>query len=288
MTAVIVNGSTRLYAIVGDPIAQVRSPQTFTARFGASGFDALLVPAWVPTARFDATIPGLMSLENLDGLLITVPFKNRMLRFADRVGEAARCIEAINALRREADGTWTGDIFDGIGFVRGAESKGARVRDRRVALFGAGGAGSAIAHALASAGVRSMHIVDPVAGRAEALADRLRPAFTGCQFVTAARIPRDADMIVNASPVGMRAGDGMPADVGTLSRDTLVGDVVISDSPTALVRHAIASGCDWVDGRAMLSGQVDAIMAFFEPSLRAHAVIEQAAEPPKQDGPRPG
>ncbi len=70
-------------------------------------------------------------------------------------------------------------------------------------------------------------------------------------------------MVVNASPVGMRPDDGMPGEIGALSSATLVGDVVIVDRPTALIRHALRCGCAWVDGRDMHAGQVDAILAFF-------------------------
>ena len=77
-----IKGSTRLYAIIGDPIAQVRSPQVFTERFLASGIDAVLIPAHVPVDRFDQVVPSLLELGNLDGLLVTVPFKSRMVAFA--------------------------------------------------------------------------------------------------------------------------------------------------------------------------------------------------------------
>jgi shikimate dehydrogenase len=108
-----ITGATRLYAIVGDPIVQVRSPEVFTERFAGAGINAVLVPAHVPIARFDEVIPALMALGNLDGLLVTVPFKARMLPFANRLGPTAACIGAVNSLRREADGSWTGDMFDG-------------------------------------------------------------------------------------------------------------------------------------------------------------------------------
>jgi shikimate dehydrogenase len=258
-----ITGSTRLYAIVGDPIVQVRSPEVFTERFAATGVNAVLVPAHVSAERFDAIIPALLALGNLDGLLVTVPFKARMVAFANRLGATAKCIGALNALRREVDGSWTGDMFDGAGFVRGIERKGERVRERRVALFGAGGAGSAIACALAGAGVDSIHIIDADARRADALVERLRPAFPECTLVAATSKPSDVDMVVNASPVGMQAGDGMPGDIGPLTADTLVGDVVIVDAPTALIRHAIRCGCQWLDGRDMHAGQIDAIMNFF-------------------------
>src|SRR6478672_8275062 len=104
--AMTIRGSTRLYAIIGDPIAQVRSPQVFTERFLASGIDAVLIPAHVPVDRFDQVVPSLLELGNLDGLLVTVPFKSRMVAFAQRLGTAAQAVGAVNALRREADGSW--------------------------------------------------------------------------------------------------------------------------------------------------------------------------------------
>ena len=262
MDAIRITGATRLYAIVGDPIAQVRSPEVFTERFAATGVDAVLVPAHVPADRFDEVVPALMQLGNLEGLLVTVPFKVRMLRFAQRLGPAAKRIGALNALRREADGSWTGDMFDGAGFVRGVERKGERLRGRRVALFGAGGAGSAIAYALAEAGAKSIAIIDPEPGRAVTLVEKLRAAFPNCALATATATPADVDMVVNASPVGMKPDDGMPADIGALGADTLVGDVVISATPTPVIQHAIMSGCAWVNGRDMHAGQVDALIDF--------------------------
>ena len=158
-------------------------------------------------------------MRNLDGLLVTVPFKARMLRFASVSARRPDRIGALNALRREADGTWTGDMFDGAGFVRGVERKGQRLRGRRVALFGAGGAGSAIACALAEAGVDSIAVIDPIAGkRGGAWQRSCTCAFPGCATVAADAMPADVDMVVNASPVGMNAGDGLPADIGALAR----------------------------------------------------------------------
>ena len=121
-------GATRLYAIIGDPIVQVRSPEVYTEQFVALGVNAVLIPAHVPAKMFDTVIPALLALGNLDGLLVTVPFKARMLPFATRLSTSATIVGAINAMRREADGSWSGDMFDGIGFVRAAERKGERLR----------------------------------------------------------------------------------------------------------------------------------------------------------------
>lgn len=264
-----ITGHTRLYAIIGDPIAQVRSPETMTQGFATEGLDAVCIPAHVPVERFDTIIPALLALGNLDGVLVTVPFKARMAAFADRLGRAATTIGAVNALRRESDGSWTGDMFDGIGFVRGAERKAARLRGRRVALFGAGGAGSAIACALAEAGVQSIDVIDTDAAKATTLVENLGPSFPDCALAAVKGLREDVDMVVNASPVGMRPDDGLPGDIGPLAPGTLVGDVVITAAPTALIRHALRCGCPWVDGRDMHGGQVDALIAFFAPASRA-------------------
>src|SRR4051794_2800246 len=94
-----INGAMRLYPIIGDPIAQVRSPETITEAFAAKGMNAICIPAHVPADRFDMIIPALLAWGNVDGVLVTVPFKARMLAFADRLGKAAKTIAALNALR---------------------------------------------------------------------------------------------------------------------------------------------------------------------------------------------
>ena len=263
-----ITGATRLYGIIGDPIAQVRSPETFNAGFAARRINAVLVPIHVPSAHFDSIVPALLALGNVDGLLVTVPFKARMAAFAARLGPTAAIIGAINALRREADGSWTGDMFDGLGFVRGAEQKGERIRGRRAALIGAGGAGSAIACALTDAGVASIDVIDVDEGKSKSLVAKLRAAFPERRFDVAQTIATDADLIVNASTVGMREADGLPVDLGTLDPETLVGDVVITPKPTALISHAMRCGCRYVDGRDMHGGQVDALLAFFAAASR--------------------
>ena len=70
-------------------------------------------------------------------------------------------------------------------------------------------------------------------------------------------------MVVNATPVGMRQGDGLPGPIGHLDPRTLVGDVVISETPTALIRLATTHGCRFIDGRDLFAGQVEALSAFF-------------------------
>jgi len=263
MTEIRIDGATRLYVIVGDPIVQVKSPEVFSELFARAGMNAVMIPMHVRPDRFEESMRALMGIANVDGLVATVPYKPRAVQFADRLGPTASRIGALNALRREPDGTWTGEMFDGAGFVRAFERKREVLRGRRAALFGAGGAGSAIGCELAGAGIESLSIIDPQRERAASLARTLREAFPMCRVDAVEAVPSGIDMIVNASTVGMRDGDGLPGDIGPLAADTLVGDVVVSQEPTLLIRQAIACGCRYVNGRDMLNGQSDALMSFF-------------------------
>jgi shikimate dehydrogenase len=264
--AIRIGGATRLFAIIGDPIAQVRSPSVYSERFATEGIDAVMLPVHVPAARFDAVVPALLHVANLDGILVTVPFKARALAFADRLGETAACIGALNALRREADGTWSGDMFDGEGFVEGARRKGIRIEGRRVALFGAGGAGSAIACALARAGVATVALIDVDAARARALAARLGAAFPKVAFTCADALPAGSDLVINATPVGMDDGDGLPGAIDGLPPGAVIGDVVIRDAPTPMIALAQRLGAPFVAGRDMHAGQAEALMRFLVPA----------------------
>src|SRR5215470_9682986 len=176
----IVDGATRLYCIIGDPVAQTGSPRVYSERFRAAGHNAILVPFHVPGAAFEPTVRGIMALGNLDGIIVTVPFKPRMLQFADRILPTAQKVGAVNALRREPDGQWTGDMFDGRGMVRAITATSGPVAGRNVMLIGAGGAGSAIACALAEAGAASITLCDVDEGKARALAARVAAVAPAC------------------------------------------------------------------------------------------------------------
>ncbi|WP_414439713.1 shikimate dehydrogenase family protein [Burkholderia sp. 22PA0106] len=260
-----ITGRTRLYAIVGDPIEQVRSPQVYCEAFANAGVDAVLVPMHIASGEIHEVLPALLKLKNLDGVLVTAPFKADARAIAAEVHPRARRVGAVNALRRGADGRWFGDMFDGEGFVRGIFAHGHAVKGRRALVLGCGGAGAAIAGALIDAGVGALTLFDPDEHRARNVAQRLSNDAGACEVVAGSADAAGKDLIVNASVVGMRDSDGLPAELGPLAADVLVGDVVLrpADHPTALIRHAKQSGCPVVTGTDMHTGQIAAILDFF-------------------------
>lgn len=260
---VTIDGETRLLAIIGDPIAQVKSPKVLNPRFAAAGMDTVLLPVHVKPDLFDATVKGLMAIGNLDGIIITVPYKTRILPLIDHVAPMATQVGAANAMRRQPDGRWYGDMFDGRGLVRGLRNAAISPEGRRIMLIGAGGAGSAVAVALADAGVSALTIFDVDGAKADALARRVAAAFPACA-VRAGPVDIPAhDTLINATPIGMAPGDGPPAPLDGLTSTVLVIDVIIKPETTPFLDFARATGCRTFNGRLMLDGQAEELANFF-------------------------
>lgn len=258
-----ITGRTRLLGIVGDPIAQVGSPAICNPLIAASGTDAVLLPLHVPQAHFETAMRGLMQLANLDGLILTVPFKQRVLPLADTVLPTASLVGAANTLRRETDGTWSADMFDGAGLLHALAGLGLSARGAAVLLLGAGGAERAIAVALARAGAARLGIHDLEPARAAAVAALARQAAPGCAAAAAEPIARGYDVVINATPVGMRPDNGLPAPLGPLAGVAGVIDIVTDPPITTLLAAARQAGCRAAGGKAMIAGQARALLDFF-------------------------
>lgn len=255
------SGATRVHLIVGDPIAQVKSPLGVTQAFEARGIDAICVPAQVAPAHLDAWWQGVRLAGNLDGLIVTVPHKFSCAAFCDQLSDRAAFLGAVNTIRRDRQGQWHGDMYDGLGYVRALEQNGCQLAGRRALLAGAGGAGSAIAFSLLQAGVSELAIHDPDTGRRQSLLDRLNSLGLG-RTVAGSTDPAGFDMVINATPVGMKAGDPAPFLLERLNGAMFVGCVITVPAITPLIAAARALGCKTVTGADMFA-QVRGLMVDF-------------------------
>ena len=259
----LADGATRIYGIIGDPVWQVKSPALFSEKFRKLGKNAVMIPLHAEPEHFDTCMRGLKSLANLDGLLVTLPYKNTVLAHVDDILPAAKRIGAANALTRKIDGRWSGDMFDGKGFLGGMRANGADPKGMSVMLIGAGGAGSAIADALADAGASMITIFDRNVQKSRTLATRVRDAHPSCNVEVGPATVVGKNMLVNATPTGMAPGDGLPGDFGALQSDLFVADIVPTPESTPLLALARSSGCGTMNGQAMVAGQADEILRFF-------------------------
>jgi shikimate dehydrogenase len=150
----------------------------------------------------------------------------------------------------------------GAGFVRGAERKGQPVAGARALVVGSGGVGSAIAAALAAAGVAAISLFDANPAAAEALGARLREHYPTLAITTGSNDPAGHDIVVNATPLGMNDGDPLPVDVARIDPAAFVGEVVMKQEITPFLRAAQAKGCRIQVGTDMLFEQVPAYLEF--------------------------
>ena len=247
------SGATRLHVILGDPIAQVKSPAGLTRSFAARGHDAVVVPLHVGSAEIDAVVAGLSSVRNLDGIIATVPHKFALYAHCATASPRAHLLRSVNILRRAGAGGWHGDMLDGLGFVAAQRAAGCDPAGRRALLVGAGGAGSAIGLALLEAGVAELaiHDADPVRR------DALRARLAGSGLVTiGSDDPAGFDLVANATPSGMRPGDPPPIRLDRLAPGMCVGDVVTMPEITPLLAAAHAIGCRAATGLDMFDASL--------------------------------
>jgi shikimate dehydrogenase len=257
------DGRTRLYGIVGDPIEQVRSPEMITWELQQRGANAVLLPLHVREQDFDAVLPHLQRLANLDGLVFTIPFKARALGLASRLGPQAQQVGAINALKRAREGDWVGEIFDGSGCVEAFRRRGLPLAGQRVMLVGLGGAGSAIAAAVAGQQPALMRLHDLDATRCARVAETVRRISPGTKVELGPPAVDGTDVLMNASPVGMLGDPRLPLEVNTLPAALVVFDAIVKPEVTPLLALAQRCGCRTVQGREMMRGQIARMVDFF-------------------------
>lgn len=257
-----VTGVTRLYVVIGDPIAQVQSTHLFNRLSAERGIDAVFVPVQFAAAAFRTAIAGLRAFGNLAGIIATIPHKSPLLAAADEVSPRAGMIGAVNAVRVEPDGRWVGDAFDGLGYVDGLKANGRDPTGKSAQLVGLGGAGMSMAFALAEAGVARLRIFDIVEDKVEQVRAGLAEHYPDLA-VEVGLDPSGVDVVANATPLGMAPDDPLPVDPATLVPGQLVTDMIMKPPLTPLLQAAAAMGCPTVAGYEALKGQANAVMAFF-------------------------
>ena len=255
------SGATLVVPIVGDPIAQVKSPDGITRIFADRGVDAVVVPLQVAPADLDALVAGLRASASVAGLIATVPHKFALAELCSTLTDRAGFLGSANVARRSPDGGWHGDQVDGAAFVTALRGAGGVPDGARALQVGAGGAGSAIALALLEAGVAELALHDADLARRDALVARLRSRF-GARVTAGSPDPAGFDLVANATPMGMRAGDPLPVDVAGLEPDAVVGDVVTKPAVPPLVEAARRAGCRTSTGADMFAAVAGLIAAF--------------------------
>jgi shikimate dehydrogenase len=259
------SGKTAIYAILAHPVAHVRAPEFLNPIFEAEGRDGFIVPFHVLPEDLEGLVPRLTGIKNLKGFIVTIPHKPAMYRMCRTLGPAARLTGTANTVRIEPDGSLSGDMFDGLGLVEGARANGIEPGGKAALMLGSGGAGRAIAFALADAGVSRLTIANRTAAKARSLAAEVAEAFPN---VPVAAGPADAtghDVIIQTTSLGLKAEDALPMDAATLRPEMQLFDI-IAVRDTELMQLARQVGLRTVVGGVpMIEHQARAQIAFLDP-----------------------
>ena len=255
-------GNADIYVMLASPIGHTKSPGMFNELFENEGFDSLMVPVTCSPENLNVFWQGLTAMSNLKGMIISVPFKGPVFELCDRANPLAERVRTANSVRREPDGSWLADNFDGVGFMRGMAAAGHRIADEEVLLVGSGGAGASLAYCIAEAGAASLVLSDVDRDRASGLAALVAEAFPACQVSTGPADPRGKTLVVNATPVGLKSDDPYPLEAENLTPEMTVVDIIMEPRQTRLLKIAMEIGCKVQFGQPMMDCQMAAMAEF--------------------------
>jgi shikimate dehydrogenase len=245
----MIDGHTKIYGILGRPVAHSLSPAMHNAAFRALGLNAVYVA--FPVTDLDRAVAGLRGL-GIAGVSVTIPFKEEIIPLLDELDPQAAAMGAVNTVVNR-EGTLTGYNTDWLGALAALKAKTA-IAGQRFLILGAGGAARAIAFGIRQEG-GELALTDVDAPRAAALAKELGAAAMAPDALE--QCP--ATILINATPVGMEPGSGeIPLDPRLLGRYRLVMDIVYRPLETRLLKEARARGCETIDGLQMLIHQATA------------------------------
>lgn len=257
-------GKADVFVMLAHPVGHAKSPGMFNELFERKGLDSLMVPMSCKPEDFDTFWAGLTAAENVRGVIISVPYKVAVYHKCAAAHDRAARVQSANSVRRLPDGRWYADNFDGVGFIDALKAGGQQLAGRKVLQVGAGGAGASLAYCLAEEGAAEIRLNDVDRSRAENLAALVAKAFPNCRIAVGDADPVGMEIAVNATPVGMHAGDPYPLDVNGLTPEMTVVDIIMEPAETALLKKAKEIGCRIQPGRPMMDFQMRGMAEFFD------------------------
>ncbi|MBF0559494.1 MAG: shikimate dehydrogenase [Nitrospirae bacterium] len=250
-----ISGKTKIVGLFGYPVEHSLSPVMHNAAFANFDMDYCYVTFLVKPDLLGKAVDSIRALD-LKGVNVTIPHKEKVIPFLDNVSEEASFIGAVNTICNE-DGRLTGFNTDGRGFMQSLAEAGIDVKGKRVLVVGAGGASRAIGYYLCTT-ASEVCLYDAAAEKAEQLALHLNSLKGNAGVIDSATFKKAAfisglDIVINATPLGLKHDDPVPVDASLLNNKHTVCDLIYRETP--LLRMASERGCRTLSGLGMLLWQ---------------------------------
>ena len=257
------SGTTTLLGLIGTPVEHSKSPAMYNHCFQKFGLDWAYLAFDIPQEKAGDAVQAIRTL-GMRGANVTMPCKNAVIPYLDRLTPAAEAIQAVNTIVNE-NGTLVGHNTDGCGYTQNLRRSGVEVKGKRIILLGGGGAASAIAIQAAPEGAAKIAVFKPKDAfwpRVEKCLQAIAKAAPGCAITLNDLQDREAlhqailrcDILSNATRVGMAPYEDQSniTDLSWFRPDLIVTDVVYAPPQTRMLREAEAAGCLTCDGLGML------------------------------------
>jgi len=244
------------YVMIGSPVTTVRTPPLLEGFLAERGVEARVEVREVRPDGLAAFMAGAVADRTVDGLMVTMPHKRAIIPHLAAISRVAARAGSVNAAKRLPDGALVGAQFDGVALVNALTTAGVPLASVRILLAGAGGAGLAIAQAIVAHGCAGLAIAERDVALLERTVADLRDE-SGCPVAIFDEAADGAfDVLVNATPLGMQAGDPSPFAPDLVARARWVADIVADPPRTRLAASAAEVGLPVITGRDMVRGQI--------------------------------
>ncbi len=253
-----IDANTQLYGLLGYPVRHSKSPNMHNAAFKKLGINAVYLCFEVPPDHLKKAIDAIRGLD-IRGVNVTIPHKQAVMKYLDEITDAARRIGAVNTIVKRGN-KLIGTNTDAEGFMRDLrDSCRFSAKNKRCLIIGAGGGARAVCFGLADAGAKLICIKDKDPSKARKLTRDLRRHYLALEIKAISRDDAlkgmDFDLVVNATPVGMKPGDGPVIDLKIFQRVSLVYDLIYNPKVTPLLKQAKKIGIECANGLGMLVRQ---------------------------------
>ena len=261
-------GSSKIYGCIADPIDHVKAPTIFTTIFQEINIDAVLVPIHTNGDNLEYVINALKLIKNFAGMTVTIPHKTAVANLCDHLESDAKFTQSVNWIKFDNERKLIGNNFDGKGFTTGFKLQNYLLKNKRVCLFGAGGAGISIACSIVREDIKSLKIINRDMNKAYNLLSKIKSISKDLE-VDVVNSKNDYslseyDIIINATSLGLKKYDQLPFDVEKSSSKAIIADIIMQPEETELLKRAKKLGRSIHYGKYMIESQIDLAGKFLD------------------------
>jgi len=254
-------GSTKIYGCLADPIDHVKAPTIFSSIFKEKNIDAVMIPIHVDKDNLENVITTLKTIKNFEGMTVTIPHKKSIAKLCDYLEQDAEFTQSVNWIKFDRDRKLIANNFDGQGFVNGFLGQNFSIENKKVCIFGAGGAAVSIACSLASQNIKSLKIINRNVDKANELMKKVKVINKNLlvevdQYKDNSQL-YNFNIIINATSLGLRKNDKLPFDVTKTSPEAVIADIIMQPLETDLLKKALDLGRSVHYGKYMIESQIN-------------------------------